>query len=498
MTALSWREPEPFVVGCPVPFPVEVLPAGMAEAVREVAEAVQVDTAIPATAFLGVAAGLVGMRTRVRINPTWSRRCNLYLVVVAETGVGKTPGMVPAMAPMVALENAAREDADHQRSRAQALLPALTDRLKQARKGQIGEEELVLLQKEVECLERDLRRTARVQVDDVTPERLAAMMADNDGRMIAWNDEGAMLKHALGLYAIKPNLDLFLKSWDGTRYVTDRKGGAGQQVTQVVMEHPLLTLVAAVQPVTVRELGEPRNRDLVERGLVGRLLVSWPPSRVGTRRLADREQLAYREVGEWNKTVTRLASEGEHELSFSPEAWRTFVSWHDQVEGGLPLGQVYGEVTEFAVKARDSVARIAGLFARLDGDDQVLPVHVERAVKIGKYYLTHATAVVEAWAGDATAIAQKILNKINKLNKSTFTVREATRWSRAKVDQVIEALEILDAKGYVRPADPEIGFQGRGGVGGKSPEVLVNPAVTALSPAVPAVTWSGEGDSKKQ
>lgn len=481
----SWQPIQPFQNGCPVPFPVDALPIGMAAAVREVAQAVQVDAAIPGTAFLGVAAALVGARTTVRITATWVRLCTLYLVVVAETGVGKTPGMTPALAPATELEQQVRDAAEQDRRLAKALLPDLRDQLKERLRDGCDEEDLVELQREIDKHERAERRRARVLVDDVTPERLAGLMADNDGRMLAWNDEGSMVKHALGMYAATPNLDLFLKAWDATRYVVDRKGSGGQLLTELVLEHPTLSLVAAVQPTTIQELGLPRHRDLIDRGLVGRLLVSWPPSRLGTRLLSGREHRAYRHVDAWNESLSKAVLAGDRELAFSDAAQALFLDWHDSVERGLPPGRVFGDVKEFAVKIRDSVARIAGLFARLEGHDEVEQEHVARAIQLGDYYIAHAEAVVESWAGNAIGVARKIISKVDRY---TFTVRDATRWARPhRVEEVIEALEVLQARGYVEPADPSIGFGGPRRVGGRSPEVLLNPDVLLLSPAVPVV-----------
>ena len=493
---LPWPTPVPFESGCSVPFPTDALPLLMAAAVREVAEAVLVDPVIPATAFLGVAAGLVGAQTTALITPSWRPSCNLYLVVVVETGGGKTPGMKPALAPIVELEKELKAAADLERRRAEALLPGLKSQIKPAT--ELEPDALDILLSEKAALESALSRSVRLMVDDTTPERLATLMADNEGRMIAWNDEGSMLKHALGLYSKTPNLDLFLKGWDGTRYVQDRKGGGGAPVTEIVLQHPTLTLVAAVQPTTIRAVGGSGNGELVERGLVGRMLISWPPSRTGTRLMSGRDERAYLHVQVWNDEVVRLARDGARELAFSPAAGRIFMAWHDEVEVLLPTGKTYADVRSFAVKTREGVARFAGLIARLEGSDQVLPHHVDRAIRLGDYYLAHAQTVAESWAGNEVAIARKILAKVNKYS---FTVRDAQRWARGhKVDEIIDALEVLEAKGYVMAADREIGFVSSGHIGGKSPTVLLNSAVPLPSPGVPVVpvlSESGEVEERE-
>lgn len=111
---------------------------------------------------------------------------------------------------------------------------------------------------------------------------------------------------------------------------------------------------------------------------MGRLLVGWPPSRLGTRLLAGRETRACRYVDVWNDHLVRAALDGDRALTFSPEARLVFETWHDDVEQELPAGRVYGDVKEFAVKISDSVARLAGLLTRLEFGDQVMPDHVQR------------------------------------------------------------------------------------------------------------------------
>ncbi len=479
-----WPTPVPFESGCSVPFPTDALPALMAAAVLEVAEAVQVDPVIPAIAFLGVASGLVGAQTTVQITTTWTRACNLYLVTVVETGGGKTPGMTPALWPMIEMEKEWKAEADTQRRRSAASLPALKARLaKEAGDLEVAELDALLL--EIDEHQLAVRRNARVLVDDVTPEQLAGLMGDNGDRMIAWNDEGSIIKHAIGLYAKTPNLDLFLKAWDGTRYVQDRKGGAGQPVTALVLQRPTLTLVGAVQPTTIRAIGSTKGGELIERGLVGRMLIAWPPTRTGRRLLAKRDHRAYRTVPEWNERVLALARGEARELALSSAASRVYLKWHDEVEVRLPTGRAYSDVKEFAIKTRDSVARLAGLIACLEEAETVVADHVARAIRIGEYYLAHAQTVVESWAGNEVAMAQKILARVDKYS---FTVRDAQRWARGhKVEEIVTALEVLEARGYVMAADEEIGFGTGRRVGGKSPTVLLNPAVPLSSPVVPVV-----------
>lgn len=473
------------------PFPIHVLPDGMRSAVEEVACTRMVDPAIPAAAFLGAAAGAVGAFLTILINSSWTTDGNLYIAVVAETGDGKTPGTAPALQPLQDLEEELREEAAEARRTARTQLPLCKDELKKLTADGKPDPKLIIhLQRQIEMYEEDLHRDPRLVVDDVTPERLAEILHDNHGRIVAFNDEGALFAHLLGLYAQNPNLGPFLKAWDGSRLTVDRKGGNGKERTALVINHPLMTMFAAVQPRIIVQLGEQRHQLLRERGVIGRVLFVWPAPMAGNRKLRGQPHEARLEkVNAWNNSLRKSASDlDETLLCFTRGAYDLFVDWHDRVEALLPAGEVYADIKDFVVKIREQVARIAGLFAFLEpgpadiaqhGGIPVRQEHVSRAIELGEYFLSGAFAVVESWRGLPVGLARRLIARIRKDGSRRFTVRDACRWTKAKKDAVLPALELLHHHGYLRPANPDTGF-GRlddRQVGQASPIVLVNPAL---------------------
>jgi hypothetical protein len=485
-------EPWPQIVdlfeGTRTPFPVDALPVGMQAAVREVAHSRMVDPAIPAAAFLGVAAGALGDRIHVSISSSWHTKCNLYIVAIAETGDGKSPGISPALEPLQRLEERLQAEATDRRRQARAELPRLKALIKEeGKKSHPDSKQILDIQRRIDDYEATLRSEPRIIVDDVTPERLTELLAENDGRIVAINDEGALFAHLLGMYSSSPNLGPFLKAWDGTRLTMDRKGANGQVRTAIIVNSPRMTMLAAVQPRVIVDLGGNRHKALRQRGVLGRLLVCWPQPMAGKRNLRDQPRDSHlRFVDTWNSHVEQLAlSADEYWLTFSAEAYNEFVEWHDRLEARLPAGEVYSEVKDFVVKIREQVARIAALFAVLDGvhDNpekvEVGPQHVTQAIRLGEYFVRTAMAVVESWQDRPVALAQKLIAKVIRQRKPNFTVRDAYRLAKAKKEDVLHALELLDSHGYVRPADPEVGFGqvNDRGVGRVSPTVVLNPSL---------------------
>ena len=118
----------------------------------------------------------------------------------------------------------------------------------------------------------------RFVADDVGPEKAAAIMAEQGGRLAILSAEGGPFVTLAGRYAREPNLDFFPKSWNGDLIRVDRIGRPPDHIPC-----PALTLGLAVQPEVLKQIfGRP---GLDVRGLLARVLYSMPPNTVGHRRI---------------------------------------------------------------------------------------------------------------------------------------------------------------------------------------------------------------------
>src|SRR5262249_44730107 len=85
----------------------------------------------------------------------------------------------------------------------------------------------------------------RLWTQDITPEKLGALMAENKGRMAVISDEGGIFDIMAGRYSknASPNLDLFLQGHSGSPVRVDR--GSREPV---LINSPALTMVLTPQP----------------------------------------------------------------------------------------------------------------------------------------------------------------------------------------------------------------------------------------------------------
>lgn len=75
----------------PPPVPLKAFPSRVAALLQEASQAFVVPSQVPTAALLGLLAGLVGRSRAIQIKRGWNEHGNLWLALVANSGLGKTP-----------------------------------------------------------------------------------------------------------------------------------------------------------------------------------------------------------------------------------------------------------------------------------------------------------------------------------------------------------------------------------------------------------------------
>lgn len=198
---------------------------------------------------------------------------------------------------------------------------------------------------------------------DVTPERLASLLAEQGGRMCLFSPEGDLFDMLAGRYTGgAPNFDVILKGHSGDALRVDRRGRSEH------VQHPALTIGLTVQPDVIRGLvDKPGFRG---RGLIGRFLYSLPKSTVGRRRIAP-EPLEYEVRQNYKKNVEALAQlETMQDYDGSPVARMLYLTtdadallkeFESELEPQLAEDGELGAMADWAGKLAGAVIRIASI-----------------------------------------------------------------------------------------------------------------------------------------
>ena len=440
-------------------FPVDAIPGICGSMVQAVADSCQVDAGLPGSMMLAVLSTAIGSRVKIILDSHVEQGV-LYLISVIGSGNRKSEVNSQLTSPLYT----------HQKARQEAMMPIITEaenkmrilekRLEKLQKEAAGkadpiEREIVIRECSIllrEMEENPVPHNPVYLVDDITPERLGGIMADNEERVAILSAEGGFFKIIAGLYSkgTTANLDLILKAHTGDAWASDRVGRESKS-----MQHPALTLGLAVQPNVIEEIG--RNSEFRGRGLSARFLYTCCTSRAGYRTLQTTPVPASVKDAYHRLIESLMVVESMHELRMSPDAQVVWNDFAGDVEVLLRPGAQLEHLVDWGSKLAGAVARIAGLLHYADSADgfhsnQILKKHVLSACVIGAYYIEHAKAVFGLMKEDTKiTTAKKILDYIKRNKPTTFKGRELFNHTNCQSMQDIQpGLNILVEWGYIR------------------------------------------------
>ncbi len=487
----EWEAPTPFESDLLPIFPSEALPGWLRRFVEGEAVATQTPPDLAAMLTLATLAVACAKKVSVVVRAGWIEPVNIYIAVALPPGCRKSRVFSAVEEPIRTFEREIAQDAEGPIAEAETRYKILQAQLENAKtKAARGgadaaksAQEAVDLAKELVAAHVPVR--PRLIADDVTPERLATLLKEQDGRMAVLSAEGGIFEIMAGRYSDAPNFEIFLKGHAGDSLNVDRVGRPPEYVP-----HPALTLGIAVQPSVLAGLaGKAGFRG---RGLLGRFAYSLPVSNLG-RRLIEPLPLAEGVRDTFHRNLHALLalpfSQDEQGtvktelLRLSPEAGQRLTNFQTWVEPQLAdLGSM-GTMTDWAGKLVGLVARLAGLLHMAEHSHSAAPWDVpiacetvEAAVRIGKYLIHHARAAFALMGADAAVEdAKRVLAWVRRRGLQNFSKRDAFNGLRGRFRKAVDldpALSALVDRNYIRP----IATEPRAGAGRKpSPEFEINP-----------------------
>jgi hypothetical protein len=437
----------------PDPLPLDdpkapAMPAGLLTGwlglmAEKIAEATETPMELSALLCLSAVATAAQGKFSVRPEGGYFEPLNIWTAPAMKSGQRKTAVHKLATKPLLDWERAKCKEVAQEIKVAESQIKTLQARVSRLRSKCASEEnpsEQERLQSEIDQLESSMPAmplTPRLFTQDVTPEHLSSMMAEQDEKMAVLSDEGGIFDILAGRYSGGiPNLDLFLQAHSGAPVRVDR----GSRPS-VVLDHPLLTMGLSPQPDVLRALNtKPGFRG---RGLLARFLYALPESKMGYRDLEPRQvpgHIAdrYTEgIHALLNTQLRYDSVRDehfpHVLMFDDGAYAVWKDHQRRVEVHLREGGRFSGMTDWAGKLPGATARLAALmhcaqFA-LDSpgpaDRLVDERTMQRAVQLGELLAEHALLVFDLMSDNGVLeSARKVWRHIQTGNLTEFTFSE--------------------------------------------------------------------------
>lgn len=466
--AATVEDPEPISLDAlDVPeFPIDELPVPwLRDMIKAVSDATETPTELALLLGLAVVATAVQRRVVVEPEPGYVEPLNVFAIAALDSGNRKTAVLKEMTYPLLEFERRHAAEMAGTIAAAEAARRLAEDRIKHLRQraARASRAELDGLRQELldeEAALPEIPKAVRLWAQDVTPEKLGALMAEHHEAMAIISDEGGLFDILAGRYSQGvPNLDLFLQAHAGAPYRVDR----GSRPS-VFLETPALTLGLSPQPAVLKGLAsQPGFRG---RGLLARLLIMLPSSRLGRRTLISKPvpdpiRDEYHRQLDALLTQPRRPDGLPHRLRLSAEAHREWKAFQRHVEDELRDGGRFEHIRDWASKLPGALARIAGLFHCADyatDHPQTHPIEpptMEAALALGARLERHALSAFSLMAVDSTLdAAQKVWAWVVRQRQPTFSKRDcfqALKGSFPDMASLAPAFGILVERGYVFP-----------------------------------------------
>lgn len=498
----SWQPLTPLVRAQVATFPLHVLPDWIRDEVESCAAELAVPDDMPAVAAIGALSVVAAGRVDVQPGPRYRTPTNLYVCIVAESGAGKSPVMArmvtdPARALETRLVTMTRSKVAEARAHTQRLEAARDEAAKKLKNNPSDSGERDLARAEAALEDDEPLASPVVVLSDVTPERLTAVLAEQQGRAAIVTPEGGTLFESIaglryragGVDASAKVPDVYLSGYSREALRTDRVGRSS-----VLVEQPTLAVITSVQPVVVERLAA--TPDVARQGALARFLWAWPAGRIGWRpqdayRHAPADDGAYRarliELGMRARSwLTPLTIDVDDDARDLRDAWATDLE--ARIRPGGDLHPHRAGVS----KLQTTPWRLAGLLAFADGAGaHTVTIDAElmaRALELCDYFLANAVAAeqVAGVAADSDSAVHVLAAKLAHHAGAELTIRDvqlAMRGTISSVADLVPPIVELEGMGWLR-IDGDLSALGKRGA--PNPTLFVHPELSpaALHPTI--------------
>jgi len=277
MNEIQWEKPRPLRQAADtIPFPLKALPSVMRNMARAISVTTSTDMGMAGTAMLSAVGYCFSGMYRLAGKTDHTEPPVLYSLIIAQPSERKSPVMHFIKEPFDSFESKYNQDHREEIYKAHQDKKALEARVKAMEKE--DEPDTAAIAK-LRVQADNIRNTSpiRIAVDDITPESLAIELSEN-GSLLMLSDEAGMLSNFNGKYSGGiPNLDLFLKAWNGKKYICNRVVRGRSEIPR-----PYLSVAIVGQPY----IWDNMMNDVAFRssGLLARFILCFAESAVGHRR----------------------------------------------------------------------------------------------------------------------------------------------------------------------------------------------------------------------
>lgn len=263
-------------------FPTGIFPEPLEKYLSSVAMSSETPRALAMLLIFAVISTAVRGCYQIKINESYREPCPIWVLILLDPGNRKSYVVKTLFAVIYAFEKQLIESSQNEINRTNSKIRNCESQINALRKKLSKDNaDTAKIIAEIEKIESEMPKkkySPRVAVTDVTPEKLAIMMSENEEVISLLSDEGGLFETMGGRYNRgKSNFDLYLQAYSESAVRVDRVSSD----KPVIMNNPILTIGATVQPAVLSALSNrPEFKNL---GLLSRFIYAVPQSTIGFR-----------------------------------------------------------------------------------------------------------------------------------------------------------------------------------------------------------------------
>lgn len=441
-------------LGEPEEYPLDALPARLAECIRGLVDIVQIPTSIAAQAVLGACAIVAQTRIEIEMPTGEIIPSSLFLFTVAASGDRKSSCDKRALGPVYRREKELREGFEPKQQQFSIEKAAHETAVKAAKSNKKNRFQIEEALKE--CGPPPTPPALpMLLVEEPTTEGIVKLLDEAYPSIGLFSDEGAAF---LGGYSMQDEQQaktgaVLSQLWDGKPIKRVR----GTDVTKI-LDKRRMSLHLMVQPGVATKLFG--NKALRDQGMMSRMLITFPKSMKGQRLWREPTQEAKDAVANYQARLAKLLTVAfsgmnpeTRELEFqvvqlTPQAREMWIAFSDHLEMQQGVDGDLAEVSDLASKMAQHALRLAAVVAYYQSGDKLIRDGIsadamKAGIALGQYYLAEALRLFNAGSVDedsdnAHALVEFIRKeKLDRVGKRWLSrnapknVRPATVLARA-------------------------------------------------------------------
>lgn len=314
-------------------FPIEVFPEAIKEIILETNECSNYPIDFTSAGILAAASIAIGNKRKLQVRSGWTVKPVLYIAVLAEKGMMKSPPIKFALNPLKQCDS--QKFAEYE-----------------AKQNEYEEyQRLNKSEREAQGIE-DLPKPYWEQflVSDFTPESLIDVHKNNKNGLGVYADELASWINNFNRYNKGSEEQFWLSTWDSSSITINRKTSGSTHIT-----HPFISVIGTIQPAVLVELS--KNR--MDNGFLDRILFAIPKDT--KRKVWSTNELNNQIIANWETIISNIVNlqtdlNPESEIhtkvmEYEPTAKKLLIQW---------------QADQTAESNKDNFEHIRGLYSKLE------------------------------------------------------------------------------------------------------------------------------------